>query len=361
MRALVLTLLLGLAPPTAVLAAEAPASAAARVSIDGPSGAAIDPTYATELAVSGAGFQAVEGGHGGVYVFFGTVSSGWRPSQGGATGRDYFYVPDSEGRDNAGYQRFVAFPGSDTAGSANGGTMSGAGGWSTTLKVPGAVFEAVDRSGGVHTVDCREVTCGIITIGAHGVVNANNETFTPVRVEDLYGGEPPGEAPGAGEQDVSPGRTAPDADTPVRLGPVRLEVDRASATAGHTLSFAAGGLLPRSQVTAILDDGLAAAGPFLVGDDGRVTGVVTLPTDLPAGTHELRLFGGAKEPTVRFAVTVGPAAEPVGEPAAVVDEAAPGEGSLSERLGVGFFGGAVVVLAVALARLVVVRRRQARG
>ena len=77
--------------------------------------AKIDPTYATTLTVSGSGFQSVKGGHGGIYVFFGTVKPGWQPSKGGATGEDYFYVPDSEAKDNQGFQRYVAFPGSDTA------------------------------------------------------------------------------------------------------------------------------------------------------------------------------------------------------------------------------------------------------
>ena len=84
----------------------------------------VDPTYATTLRVSGSGFQSVKGGHGGIYVFFGTVTAGWQPSRGGATGKDYFYVPDSEAKNNQGFQKYVAFPGSDTASSANGGTMT---------------------------------------------------------------------------------------------------------------------------------------------------------------------------------------------------------------------------------------------
>ncbi|WP_326946961.1 hypothetical protein OG439_47955 [Amycolatopsis sp. NBC_01307] len=156
-----------------------PAQAAgARVQV---SPAAADPDYATTLTVRGSGFQSVPKGYGGIYVLFGWVAGGaWQPSKGGAAGATYRYVPDKESKDNRGFQRFVAFPGSDTASSANGGQLSADGSWSTQLVVPGARFRATDRDGRVVDVDCLTVRCGLITVGAHGVVNANNETFTPV-------------------------------------------------------------------------------------------------------------------------------------------------------------------------------------
>lgn len=335
-------------------------------------GAAIDPTYATELRVSGSGFQSIKGGHGGVYVFFGTVSGNWRPSQGGVSGRDYVYVPDSETRNNQGYQAYLAFPGSDTAGSAQ-GRLSAGGRWSTTINVPGATFQAVGRNGGTRTVDCRKTTCGIITIGAHGVTNASNETFTPVRVESLYDappadssddGMPDDGAAAAPEADDAEAGTAdplPGADEQPANGKrakPRLEVDRASAVAGHALSFSAQGLPPRAQVSAILDDGVAAAGPFLVGDDGAATGVVSLPTDLPAGTHELRLYGlpeGTEAPTVRFAVA---AAETEAEVTSAVE---PERSGGTDWPAVAFVVLAAVLLLLALLRLLLLRRRPAHA
>jgi len=189
-----------------------------------------------------------------------------------------------------------------------------------------------------------------------------DETTGAVRVEDLYDGQSvdePGDStdPGTGAPAEQPGadpaRTKP--------GPVRLDVDRASAVAGRSLSFSASGLPPRTQVSAILDDGVAAAGPFLVGDDGRLVGVVSLPPDLAAGTHELRLYGARKEPVARFAVAAGEtAATQVTAPApavAVAGSAGTDDARLSERIGMGFFGGAVVVLLVVLARLVLARRK----
>lgn len=349
----------------ATLVAPVPAAQAqARVSISSErGGAVIDPTYATTLKVGGAGFQSVRGGHGGIYVFFGTVSGGWRPSKGGVTGQDYFYVPDSESQANAGYQKYVAYPGSDTAASANGGTVSASGRWSTTITVPGATFRAVDRAGGTRTIDCRKVRCGIITVGAHGVTNAANETFTPVAVKDLYGDQAP--APTgtpAAEQPTAPGAAVPDAAAPqaatapaAAAAPVPvLEVDRPSAVAGRALSFTARGLPPGAQVNAVLDDGVAAAGPFLVGAQGQVTGVLTLPVGVAGGTHELRLYGldPDQAPLVRFAIAAGD------EPVAVPATAPAGERSRADRLGPWFFGGAGLVLLGALARLLLLARRR---
>lgn len=360
--ALLVALLAGLLVPVGLVAAP-PAQAAARVSITNPDGAAVvDPTYATTLTVRGSGFQSVQGGHGGVYVFFGTVSSGWQPSGGGRTGVDYFYVPDSESADNQGFQKYVAFPGSDTASSANGGSMSADGSWSTTVTVPGAVFTAYDRSSNERTVDCREVTCGIITVGAHGVANGSNETFTPVTVADLYDeGEAPAapgaSAPGgAAPSTAAPGAgtAAPTAEAPVAAGPPTLEVDRAGAVAGRVLPFRATGLPAGQQLTVTFDDGAAAAGPFLVGTDGTMAGVVTIPAATAAGTHELRVFGLEEEVAVRFAVQAGESTD-----AAATETVAASAGEPS-RYAVAFVVAAALLLVAAVARLLLARRRAVR-
>ncbi|QCX28270.1 hypothetical protein [Nocardioides jishulii] len=303
----------------------APAHAAGDVTVDADGkGAVIDRTYSTELSVRGKGFQSIKGGHGGIYVWFGTVNGKWRPSQGGKSGVNYVYVPDSESKNNAGFQRYVAFPGSSTASSANGGTMSADGAWSVKLVVPGPTFEAVGRNGKITQVDCRKVTCGVITVGAHGVQNGNNETFTPVRLGDLGGtGATDQEAPAAsGEQGTTPSGTpatsgeagpasAPTTTNPQRRGPLKMGVDHAAAVSGRAMSFTAQGLTPGEQFTVVLDDGLAAAGPFTVGADGRVSGVIQLPASTKAGTHELRAFGASRDLSVKFGVQTDPALETV--------------------------------------------------
>ena len=203
-RALLALGVLGAAVVGSVAAAPAPAAeAAGRVSVSvvgQPELVGVaDPSYLTEVAVSGSGFQSVPSGFGGLYVFFGWVDGGaWAPSQGGATGSTYRYVYDDE-TNPVGYQLFVSFPGSSTESAANGGEMSADGSWSATMRIPGSSFESYDRNGDVTTVDCLSVQCGIITIGAHGVVSPSNETFTPITFKDLYSGAGgAGAAAGAG-------------------------------------------------------------------------------------------------------------------------------------------------------------------
>ncbi len=164
---------------SALLMPAHPANAAPRVDINGTPSADGE----SQLQLSGSGFQSVKGGFGGIYVFFGWVddpqSGSWKPSQGGVTGGNYRYVHDDE-NNPVGFQLFVAFPGSTTQAVANGGEVAPDGTWSGTIRIPGAVFDTFDRDQNATRVDCRQVQCGIITVGAHGVKNANNETFTPV-------------------------------------------------------------------------------------------------------------------------------------------------------------------------------------
>jgi len=343
----------------AVVLVPSAAHADSRVSVANPAGQAkVDPTYATTLKVSGSGFQSVKGGHGGIYVFFGTTKSGWQPSKGGVTGQDYYYVPDSEAKNNQGFQKYVAFPGSDTASSANGGTMSASGSWSTQVVVPGATFQTYDRAGNVHTVDCRKVTCGVITVGAHGVTNANNETFTPVTVGSLgtagTTSSPSATPTGSATADpTTPATGTPDAGAkPKPAGPATIEVDRGSAVAGNVLAFNATGLPAGTQVSAVFDNGAAGAGPFMAGADGSLAGVITLPADTGAGTHELRLYGVEDPPSVSFAVQQAETSTETVEPQSADDDT---------RAAWLFAGAAALVLAVTLVRLGFGLRRRRRA
>jgi hypothetical protein len=327
---LVLVLLLALLLPAAGTLTS-PAQAAARVTVTNEFGRAeADLTYSTRLTVSGSGFQSVAGGHGGIYVLFGWVSgSGWQPSQGGAAGGTYRYVPDTEAAQNGGFQRFVAFPGGDTAGSANGGQIGADGRWSTDLVVPGPTFQTLDRAGAAVTIDCREVTCGVITVGAHGVVNAANETFSPLTFGTIFDTAPAGSpapaappaagtpaAGGSGTGGTSAGAgpaagapagalpaagVAPPPGEPVAPG---VLIDPTTAAAGRVLSFTAVGLIAGEQVLATLDDGVASVGPLPVTDHGTVAGLLELPDTLAGGNHELRLTGTTTGglPVLTFAI-----------------------------------------------------------
>lgn len=284
----------------AVPGASDPAGAAGRVTVESAAGGATaDPDYATTVTVTGAGFQSITGGFGGVYVLFGWVSDGssWRPSNGGEVGADYRYVPDSESKDNQGFQRFVAFPGSETEDAAN-AVMAADGSWSVEMVVPGASFESQDRSGGVSSVDCLEVTCGIITIGAHGVKNANNETFTPIDFRAAGGG---GASTGETDAEATPADTAATA--------ARVGYTTTTAIPGQALSFTGQGFDPGELVVATLDDGVSAVGPLTAGPSGEIAGVLPLPADLRVGTHLLTLTGAASGRVAESDVTVS--ADPV--------------------------------------------------
>ncbi|MFC6150803.1 MULTISPECIES: hypothetical protein [Mumia] len=350
-----------LAVPTVATAVvtTAPAVAAARITVTNGSGAATATTDGTTtLTVTGRGFQSIKGGAGGIYVAFGWVSdpdgSSWKPSKGGLTGDDYRYVPDSESASNAGHQRFLAFPGAETADSAN-GTISASGGWSTTLTVPGAVFQSVDRSGKAVDVDCTKVTCGVITIGAHGIKNPTNETFTPVRF--VAGPSSTGAPKAAATQApaAAPAATVPPAAP--RAARPSVGVDRATAVVGRVLTFTGKGFLPGEQVVATLDDGIAAVGPLSAGQSGEVAGVLQLPASITAGTHVLKLSGAASGavPTVTFPIAPAPAVVD-----ATVDESASDDGPTTAAWIFMAAAGLLLLLAVIGAFLRVRRARSRR-
>ncbi|GAA1999028.1 hypothetical protein [Microbacterium ulmi] len=278
-----------------------PAWAASSVTVEGPDGTStVDPDYATEVTVRGSGFQSIKKGFGGVYVLFGWVDGSWRPSQGGVVGADYRYVPDSESRDNAGFQRFVAFPGSETEAAAH-AVMSDDGSWSVSMTIPGARFESRDRSGDVSGVDCLKVTCGVITIGAHGVKNANNETFTPVSFASGGGSAPA--AAGGTLPDAAPGLAAP--------GEVRLGLASARVDAGTSIAFTGQGFAPGEQVVATLDRGLVSVGPLSAGAQGEVAGVMSVPRDVRGGTHLVTLTGAASGAVAESPVEIVAGASPL--------------------------------------------------
>lgn len=137
----------------------------------------------TRVTLTGSGFQYVPNAPGGIYVFFGVVSdpasSAWAPSQGGSSGATYSYA------NTDGSILLVAFEGGSSSSEAS-AVIDANGDWSAELTIPGSSFAL--SAGNPHdgeaqegeTVDCLQQVCGIITIGAHGNINANNESFTPV-------------------------------------------------------------------------------------------------------------------------------------------------------------------------------------
>ncbi len=338
------------------LVAASPALAAGTLSVTSNLGTGkASATGATIITVKGSGFQSVKNGFGGIYVVFGYISNtaGWKPSKGGTSGKDFYYVADSQTKNNKGYQRFVAFPGSSTADSANGGTIAANGTFSTTMVIPGPTFSAATASGGSKNIDCREVTCGIITIGAHGVVNGANEAFTPVSFGSVstqtqkqsqkqtttdtsttkqstesatsqqapstggestnsttqQGGNDTADTKPNGEQipdeesaeDTSNGQTVREA---VTSGDPTLGLEQGTVIAGRSLGFTGRGFAAGEQVVASISSGLSAAGPVVAGEFGEIAGTVQIPADTVAGTHKIKLTGAGSGTSVEAEFSV---------------------------------------------------------
>jgi hypothetical protein len=352
-----------------LVASAEPASAAPRVSVTvadrpGLSGVA-DSTYLTEVRVSGSGFQSIKNGFGGIYVLFGWADSGWRPSQGGHTGTNYRYVYDDE-TNPIGYQLFVAFPGSSTEYAANGGHIAEDGSWSATMRIPGPKFQAYDRSGNISTVDCTQVQCGIMTIGAHGVINANNESFTPIAFQSIYGA-------GDGKQIISSTGT-PTAVAPTVVGgrpaviPAALDADALGADQSGGLVVEAGRTrltltVPEADPDAWLGVTFYSeplfAGWYQPSSQGLID--VNLPENLPDGAH--RLVVVTSDDVLVGWADFEKAAQAAAAPEAIDEPTAAAPASAPELTGLWIAVIAVAVVAVAAVAffvIVLLRSRRAR-
>lgn len=334
-----------------------PADSAARLSVSSSAGTnKASASGPTTLSVSGSGFQSIDKGFGGIYVVFGYVaSSAWQPSKGGKADKDFFYVADSQSKNNKGYQRFVAFPGSSTADSSNGGVLSANGTFKLSMVIPGPTFTAASASGGSTTVDCREVQCGIITFGAHGVSNGRNEAFQPISFAASAAAaqdnaaqngairqnstrdsaattlSPEGaktQNPGAesqvngaaGSQAAGTSEAAPEAGAreplaAVAAGEPALGLEQQTVIAGRSLGFTGRGFAAGEQVVATLSSGLTAAGPITAGQFGEIAGAVQVPAEMTAGTHKLKLTGAGSGNSVEaeFSVMADAALLPVAD------------------------------------------------
>lgn len=355
----------GLLTVGALAATTGTAHADPSVTYTSESGSALPADSATTLTIEGSGFQSIKGGFGGVYIFFGWIDDGWRPSQGGVTGEGYRYVPDSESKQNNGYQRFVTFPGSDTEYAANGGIIAADGTWSTDLVVPGSTFRSQDRDGTFSEVDCLEVTCGIITVGAHGVANARNESFTPVEFAPADGADDNGTDDDDGNapppDDSTTDNGASDGVPEPKGGKPVVSVDPATAVVGRVMSFTGYGFRPAEQVVVTLDDGIASVGPLTAGESGEIAGVLELPAQVEAGTHTIRMTGAASraKPVKRFAIKIDPKAVASGPVEKTKADAAPVWDSAPFRFLIA--AACVLVLVAVGCVLALVRSRRSRS
>lgn len=156
-----------------------------------------------EVTLVGKGYPTNNGGSnwGGAYILFGWIDpakgADWAPSQGGRTGFDYKYI---QGQEN---QSMVSYPGNTTVDGLP--VMDASGNWEGTFVIDSAVFDAFNSH-----IDCYEVQCGIITIGAHGKSNQGVEIFTPLH----FAPAKPPTAPGCENGTPGTNPPAPGTDTP---------------------------------------------------------------------------------------------------------------------------------------------------
>lgn len=131
---------------------------------------------------------------GGIYVFFGWVGDGkWGPSNrnsnnnDGVFGYSYLYPGEGgsadtrrEGEEGDNTQLLVSFTAGGESGTSTANHMDDNGDWTATLKILGPTFQTQLNDGTTKTTDCRQVQCGVFSIGAHGKSSATNEKFAPV-------------------------------------------------------------------------------------------------------------------------------------------------------------------------------------
>ena len=175
------------------------------------------------VTVKGSGYPTSRDGatFGGLYVLFGWVDPSepnWAPTQGGASGRTFTYAND--GKPAGTFQQMVNFPGNTTGPGMP--TMDDKGNWEMEFPIEKSQFTSAQAK----EVDCIKMTCGIITIGAHGLPLQGGEVFTPVYFtadEKDTGTEKPdggGTTPTANPNANTPtgGGQQPAADTPNAAG-----------------------------------------------------------------------------------------------------------------------------------------------
>ncbi|SJN09515.1 hypothetical protein FM113_06450 [Leucobacter sp. 7(1)] len=130
-----------------------------------------------KVTLKGTGYPTSRDGatFGGLYVLFGWVDPSepnWAPTMGGASGKTFTYAND--GKPSGTFQQMVNFPGNTTGPGMP--TMDDKGNWTMELPIEKSQFTSAQAK----EVDCIKMTCGIITIGAHGLPLKGGEVFTPI-------------------------------------------------------------------------------------------------------------------------------------------------------------------------------------
>lgn len=221
------------------------------------------------VKLTGTGYPVNRGGEtfGGVYVLFGWVDSAdpkWAPTQGGSSGKTFTYAND--GKPSGTFQKMVNFPGNTTGEGMP--TMDAKGNWTMDFPIEQSKFTSAQE----QEVDCYKVTCGIITIGAHGLPLPGGEVFTPIYFTgdpDDTGGEKP-------KTTTNPATANPNANLPSGGG-----TGPTAAAAGAAAPAAAG---PLAKTGDELGRTLLFGGVLLLSAGALAFAMLRLRRPEPAGT-----------------------------------------------------------------------------
>ena len=134
------------------------------------------------VQLEGSGYPTSTNGvtSSGIYVLFGWIDpeagDSWGRGNGGTSGKTYTYAED--GNPAGTFQRAVNFPGG--AFESGQPTMDANGNWTMDFTIESSRFTSAH---GLE-IDCYDMQCGVITIGAMTEINAEAEVFTPVHFHD---------------------------------------------------------------------------------------------------------------------------------------------------------------------------------
>jgi hypothetical protein len=155
-----LRLAIGAAAAVLLLLAAGATSASAAPEVTVSQTANLDPDGEVTLTVEGSGFDPAGSGGNGIYLAFGPKNADYQ------TNAAAYYEA-----------KWVHTGAAPSPGQAE---LNADGTFSTTIKV-----KARYTDGGGTDVDCLADACYVLTIGAHGIVNPGQETFTRIRFQPI--------------------------------------------------------------------------------------------------------------------------------------------------------------------------------
>jgi len=209
------------------------------------------------------------------------------------------------------------------------------------------------------------------------VVNAKNETFTPLSFSGASGTSDTSStsgstgSSGSNGSSSSSGSTGTTAATPAATSaasaaaetdgkaadvPATVGLSQTAIQAGRVIGFTGQGFEAGEQVVATVGAGLAGVGPLTAGSFGEVAGAIPLPSDMRAGTHVITLTGAGSGKVAEAEVSV--MADPAAA-AATTDTQPVSDWWRYAAIAVAALAGVLLILIISSLVTAIVRRRKA--